>query len=228
MSGKLTRRTFIYDMSLGITGIMAFPFQSFGQNTNKVTLIGDSIRMGYQPYVALYLMDKALFWGPEEDCKHSVNILSNTQNWFQNKPADIIHINSGLEDIKVIPAKSRKNLISPDVYADNITRIIKFIHVVQPDSAIIWATTTPVIDELVQTALEEGRGNAIYNDDVIKYNEVAVKTVTRLGVPVNDLYSFVMDGDPKKIMLDDGVHFSDTGYQFLGEQVANAVEVFLK
>ena len=189
--------------------------------------LGDSIRIGYQWQASLYIESQADVWAPDENTYHTVHLLENADKWIRDQPADIIHLNSGLHDIKCIPFGSRKNLVPVDYYMDNIERIVKYIHRVKSDTIIIWATTTPVIDERAASAHQEQMDFSRYNEDVIRYNEAVKKVTARLGIPVNDLYEFVMSGEPERIITDDGVHFTETGYQFLGEQVSNAVRVFL-
>ncbi len=223
----INRRKFIKNAALVSYGLMNLPFLSKGVSQKKITLLGDSIRLGYQWNASLYLEKQAEVWGPDENTYHTVQLLLNAHQWIRDKPVDIIHVNAGLHDIKCIPFGSRNNLIPVEQYADNVERLVKYIHRVHPAVIIIWATITPVLDERANQTHEEQRDFSRYNEDVIRYNRAASLTVQRMGIPVNDLYDYVMSGEPERIMLDDGIHFTDTGYQYLGEQVANAVKVFL-
>lgn len=225
---KHTRRKFLWNTGFLFTGLLGSSAISFKFENKKVTLLGDSIRKGYQSYVSLFLPDNVAIWGPEENTQHSVHLLANSPRWIKNQPADIIHLNSGLHDIKNIPYHSRKPLVSAELYAENIERIIKYIHFCLPECIVIWSTTTPVNDEKALAAHESAQDFSRYNEDVIKYNEISKKIMQRLGVPVNDLYAFVMKADRKLIMKDDGVHFTDLGNELLGEQVANSIGLFIK
>lgn len=226
-SASITRRTFIGSILGTAMGIGTIPFTGLGKTLKKVMLIGDSIRLGYQPYTSLYLMDKAEIRGPESSCGHTFEILENAYKWLTEEGEVIYHISACHHDIMTVPFNSRKNLVDISDYVTNIQRIIKYIHMVNPQALIIWGTSTPVVDEKVQANLHTVKGNGLYNEDVVKYNDAAVKEVTRLGIPVNDLYAYVLDGNPERIMMEDGIHFNETGYQLLGEQVANALQVFL-
>ena len=222
------RRRFIRDtgiMTLGALNLSTLPINLKNKN---ISLLGDSIRMGYQPYVGLYLVDSVNIWGPDENTMHSVHLLCNAPDWIKNHQADIVHLNSGLHDIKNIPFKSRTPLVPATIYAEYIERIIKYIHYCWPECIVIWGTTTPVDDVKANTAHEQANDFSRYNEDVIKYNEVSVKIAQRLGVPVNDLYAFVEEGDKDKIMKDDGVHFTDFGCQLLGEKVADSIQLFIQ
>lgn len=227
MSASINRRTFIGRVIGTAMGATILPISGMGNALKKVILIGDSIRLGYQPYTSLYLMEKADIRGPESSCGHTYHILENAYRWLGEEGDVIYHISACHHDIMTVPYESNKNLVDISDYVANIQRIIKYIHLANPKAIIIWATSTPVVDEKVYATLNTMKGNGLYNKDVIIYNNAAVKEVTRLGIPVNDLYTYVLEGDPDRIMLEDGIHFNETGYQLLGEQVANALQVFL-
>ncbi len=224
---QLDRRSFLTKTSLIALGSVGLPGVVYSDNQKKIALIGDSIRLGYQGYVALYLMDQAEIWTPDNMSINTIDILQEAHSWFKQRMTHIIHINSGLVDIKCIPYQSHNNLIPLEHYIDNIERIIKYIHQYQPDSVIIWGTTTPVIDSRVKSFYSDSNDFMIYNEDIIRYNEAGKKVMERLGVPINDLYTFVISGGTERIMLEDGIHFTETGYEFLGEQVAEALRIFL-
>ena len=222
------RRTFLKNSATLAFGFMGSAALSMNLKGKNITLLGDSIRKGYQPYVGLYLPEGNNVWGPEGNTQHTVNLLANAPGWIKNKPADIIHLNSGLHDIKNIPYSSRRKLVSEELYVENIERIIKYIHYCWPECLVIWATTTPVNEEKANAAHEEAKDFSRYNEDVIRYNELSVELVNRLGVPVNDLYKFVMEGEKDQILKEDGVHFTDFGCQLLAEEVADAIHVFIE
>ena len=225
---KNSRRAFLkYSGSMAL-GLFSSPAIGMVWKGKNITLLGDSIRLDYQPYVELYLPEGNNIWGPEGNTQHTVNLLANAPRWIKNKPADIIHLNSGLHDIKNIPYDSRRKLVSETLYVENIERIIKYIHYCWPECMVIWATTTPVDEEKANASHQKAGDFTRYNEDVIRYNELSIELVNRLGVPVNDLYTFVMKGDKDKIMKEDGVHFNDFGCQLLAEQVADTLQVFIE
>lgn len=228
MDGKLIkRREFIKTGSLLTLSIPVLSGKSLQEDHKRITLIGDSIRLGYQDYVPLYLNDPVEIWGPDDPRINTINILQEADSWIRDRTANVIHINSGLEDLKRISFSSRKNLIPLGLYRENIERIIKYIHRVHPDTLILWATTTPVDDEKIISVRRETEGFMFYQEDIINYNEVLIDTCQKLGIPVNDLYKFIMSGDPSRILLEDGIHFTEMGYELLGEQVADAIQLFL-
>ncbi|HLF35067.1 MAG TPA: SGNH/GDSL hydrolase family protein [Cyclobacteriaceae bacterium] len=194
----------------------------------KIALIGDSVRAGYQPDVSNYLITKASVWGPEESGLNSIDILQNLGEWIRNAAYDIIHINSGLNDLRTTDFQSVDNLVPIDYYAKNVERIIKAINRYSPGSVIVWATITPVIDVLFNTFHQERMDYRMKNEDVIRYNEAAMKVAGRLGVALNDLYAYLMSGDPSLVILDDGVHYTGYGYQLIAERVTGILEKIIE
>jgi lysophospholipase L1-like esterase len=92
---------------------------------------------------------------------------------------------------------------------------------------IIWATTTPVQDDLHHAAHGKWKDFDRFNSDVIAYNRAAVEVCRELDVPVNDLYSLVMQAGLPAIQTADGVHFSSEGSLILGRAVAGKIREFI-
>jgi len=59
----------------------------------NVTLIGDSIRMAYEPLVVEKLSGRAEVWGPVECCGTSRYVLEHLEDWVLSRPADVVHMN---------------------------------------------------------------------------------------------------------------------------------------
>ncbi|MFC2124706.1 SGNH/GDSL hydrolase family protein [Bacteroidota bacterium] len=221
-----TRRNFI---KAGILGggltMMGIPVMSIAGK--KVALIGDYIRAGYQGHVEYYLGERAKVWVPETELLDTVTVLRHAFEWFKKNKWDIIHINSGHMDVRSTGYSANDHLVPPDYYRSNIEKIIKLIHRYTPRASIIWATTTPVIEELAAKNVQKNIIYAISNKYVIQYNDIAREIMRKLSIPVNDLYEFVLEGDRKTIMQEDGVQFTDYGNELLAEQVTTYIEQFL-
>jgi len=197
-------------------------------STKKIALIGDSVRTGYQPDVINNLVQKAQVWGPEDDQLNTIDILQNLPVWLRDNNFDIIHINSGLNDLRTLDYQVNENLIPLEFYAKNVERIIKLINRYSPGSVIVWATTTPVADKNYDEFHKNSQEYRMKNDDVIKYNDASVKIINRLGIALNDLYTYLMSGDPESIMLEDGVHFNIYGTQLIAERITGVIEKILQ
>ena len=70
-----------------------------------------------------------------------------------------------------------------EVYAYYIERICKRIKKLCPNEKVIFATSTKVLSEKMDINFKR------FNEEIEKYNEVAVKIVEKYGFKVNDLYA---------------------------------------
>jgi isoamyl acetate esterase len=180
-------------------------------------LLGDSIRMSYQPYVREELGDAFAVSGPAENCATSRNLLANLDRWALDRPASILHLNAGLHDLRYDPGRDAP-VVSIDEYASNVRAILTRLRE-RTDARLIWAATTPVHEKLhAEHKLSRRR-----ESDVTSYNAVATGIARDLDVEIDDLCAAVLAHGPDALWSQDGVHFNDAGYRFLGAQVARAI-----
>ena len=183
----------------------------------KVILIGDSIRMGYQDAVHRELEGEVEFWQPEENGGTTENVLVNLDEWLIVRQPEVLHINCGLHDLAVDSGKSEQRVPLPK-YRENVARILKNLQKTT-SAKVIWTLTTPVNERWHH----ERKGFDRWEADVLAYNDAAREVAARLGVPVNDLYKVVMDAGRDEILTEDGVHFKPEGSEILGKAVATAI-----
>lgn len=194
-----------------------------------VLLLGDSIRLGYQPVVTAQLAGTATVWGPEANGQDTVTTLAHLDAWLTAVNPAVIHWNCGLHDLKREHRANGGNGATETVvplaqYAENLTTIIDRIraHTAAP---LIFATTTPIHE-----ARHAARGLtfARFAADVDTYNNAARAVCARLYVPVDDLYRVVTDAGGVTLMLPDGTHYTEDGYRILGTAVTHAVRPHLR
>lgn len=178
----------------------------------RIILIGDSIRMGYQPYVTRELEGVAEVWGPEQNGGTSRNVLAHLEEWVLSQPADVVHINCGLHDLARDP-DSKGPRVPLDEYSHNVREILSRVQ--GGNKTIIWATTTPVNE-----ANHKNKGFDRLESDVEAYNAAALQTAQELNVSVNDLNAIVNKAGRDRVLLPDGVHFTEEGSALLGSAVA--------
>jgi lysophospholipase L1-like esterase len=189
----------------------------------SIVLLGDSIRMGYEPLVREALRGRAEVWGPPENGGPSSRVLSNLESWALSRRPDVVHVNCGLHDLKKPPNPSggpdRGEPFTPLFhYAENVKKILAALKGL-PGIRVIWASTTPVHEERHRSNPEFWR----YQEDVIKYNRAAEEAARSLGLAIHDLYGLVMEAGRDRLLRHDGVHFTPEGYQFLAARVAAKV-----
>lgn len=180
----------------------------------RVLLLGDSIRLGYQPRVAECLAGIARVVGPEANGGDTRNLLAHLDAWALGRDPAIVHVNAGLHDIKRARGGGMPQ-VSPEEYARNVHALLSRLRG-ETRARIVWATMTPV-DESRHT---ERKVFDRYLADVQAYNAAAVAVAESLGVAVNDLYAQAIRLGGSDLLWEDGIHFTDDGYPLLGDAVA--------
>lgn len=187
----------------------------------QIILIGDSIRIGYQPTVQKELDSLAQVWGPEDNGRTSEKVLRSLNEWVIERQPDLVHINCGLHDL-------RREFGALDTqvplahYRSNVENILRQIRE-HTRAQIIWATTTPVNQQWHHTNRNADRFEA----DVLSYNLTATEICNRLNIPINDLFSVMMHAGRDNYMKEEGLHFNPAGYELLGHAVAEKIRAYL-
>ena len=181
----------------------------------EIILIGDSICNGYFKIVERILGDAVLLWGPEHGGGTTENTFAHFGEWLPGRKPDLIHINCGLHDLaREFGAKETRVPIMK--YKKNVEKILRYLKD-RTNARVMWALTTPVNE----TRHHENKNFDRFEKYVTSYNETAKKVADSLQVPVNDLYTLVMDAGRDRLLGRDGVHFTEEGYELLGSAVAD-------
>jgi lysophospholipase L1-like esterase len=188
----------------------------------KVLLLGDSIRMSYQPLVADLLADEAEVVGPDANGAFSLFTLTSIPGWIgQLGRPDVIHWNNGIHDAGYNPRRSPVQIPLVD-YVGNLRSIIRHIR----DNLTPWlifATSTPPHPDKPFKDEEW----AWKHGDIERYNEAALEVMDELKVPVNDLYALV-SADLDTNICDDQLHLSETGKTLCADAVTGHLRNMLK
>lgn len=171
----------------------------------KITLIGDSIRMQYEPIVRAALEDKFEIFSPEENCRYAKFNLRGMWDWKEAMQGSrIVHWNCGLWDICDIFGDGL--FTSVEEYCATVSRVADIL--LSRFDKVIFATTTPVREENVWND----------NAEIVRFNEAIVPILREKGVIINDLHSIIVK-DIKNLVSDDLIHLSESGVKL----AANAV-----
>ena len=187
-----------------------------------VILIGDSIRMGYQAAVAGELEGIAEIWGPEQNGGNSENVLNHLDEWALEREAAVIHVNCGLHDLRK-DFGAERHAIEPGDYEKNVRQVLERLKA-EFRGQMIWAATTPVNEQWHHA----NKGFDRFEADVDEYNRIASGIAGELGIPIDDLFSVVVDAGRDRLLRDDGVHFGEEGSALLGKAVADCIREYLK
>ncbi|MDE3742680.1 SGNH/GDSL hydrolase family protein [Maribacter polysaccharolyticus] len=197
------------------------------QPNPKILIIGDSISNGYTPFVKEELKDIAEVHHNPGNAKHTENGLKHIESWLAAGDWDIIHFNWGLWDLcyrhpdsKVQGNRDKVNgtiTFGPEEYEKNLNTLVKLIKK-HSNAELIFATTTFVPEK------EAGR----FQEDAITYNTIAKKIMKANGVKINDIFevSKIIHNEYGKGI--DDVHYTEKGYELLGEHVSNFIKQLIK
>jgi lysophospholipase L1-like esterase len=206
-----------------VIAILIVSLSSFRQDKTRILIIGDSISIGYTPFVSKNLSNIADVFHNPGNAQHTGTGLKRIDEWIANEKWDIIQFNWGLWDLcyrhpdsKVQGNRDKENgkiTYSIDEYASNLDSIVTFLKT-RTKAKLIFVTTTYVPEN------EAGR----FENDVIKYNEVAKKIMKKHSVIVNDIYEQSIPIHKKFGKGLDDVHYSNEGYEKLSELVTSFLE----
>ncbi len=183
----------------------------------NVLLIGDSIRMGYDKAVKKSLDGIANVYFPEENCRFASYVLRYLHEYkelVKEGKVDILHWNAGLWDcLRLFEEEPHTPL---EVYAYYIDRICQRILKIFPDAKVIFATSTSVQSEKMSKDFKR------YNEEIKKYNAVAVGIVKKYGFEVNDLYAASID-IPDEAHSDPVHYYTPIGTEVFTNQVLSYI-----
>ena len=222
------RRKFI-KTSLSVISVLALPGTGFGWPGKKrpnVLILGDSISIGYFPFVRDLLKEKAMVTRPfkedksPENCAGTTNGVKHIVRWIGESKWDLIHFNFGLHDLKHVDPETGKNSKDPKhphqadlkQYRKNLEVIVKVLKTT--GAKLVYATTTPYPDDVGGPLRDPGMPE--------KYNKVALKVMRKNGIIVNDLYAFVLPR-MNELQRPNNVHFTEAGSRALAVKVAEVI-----
>lgn len=226
----MDRRSFIYS-NLTLLTLSDF-FSGFSWPGNqkvlpKVLILGDSISIGYTPFVKEMMLGIAEVSRPEledgtpENCGGTTKAVMELDRWIGDEKWNVIHFNFGLHDLKHIDPDTGENSMNPKdpqqaplkQYKKNLSQIVD--RLIETEAHLIYATTTPYPNPVDGPLRMPGQAQ--------KYNEAALKIVGKHDIQVNDLYSFVKP-QMETLMLKRNVHFNEDGSKALAEEVVRIIK----
>lgn len=181
-----------------------------------VVLMGDSIRMGYAPFVSEALKGKATVISDPQNGGDSANLLAHLDEWAVQKHPDIVHFNCGLHDLKR-NKKTGQYQIPLEQYETNLKKIIERLQK-ETTARLIFATTTPIHDDRHS---KRGADFDRREADVRQYNEVAIRVAKAAGIAVDDLHAFVVEQGADEFLGPDGTHYDATHSRKLAKVVTD-------
>ncbi len=221
------RRFFIKSSALTLSS-MLFPTYVFSRKNRlpSVLILGDSISIGYYPFVKEALegcvnLSRPMVPGRGfQNCAGTTNGIEKISEWIGEKQWDLIHFNFGLHDIKHVNPQTGKNSksfndphqASPEQYKKNLKFIVKKLK--KTKATLIFATTTPYPNAKLKPARKPGMPKI--------YNKVALRLMKKNKVFINDLHAFVTPR-MKELQRPSNVHFTKLGSRELAKVVVKSI-----
>ncbi|MEZ5944956.1 MAG: SGNH/GDSL hydrolase family protein [Planctomycetaceae bacterium] len=167
----------------------------------RVLLIGDSVSRGYTQSVRKALAGKANVHRAPANCGPTSLGLKNLDVWLGDGKWDVIHFNFGIHD--------RNTPV--DEYSERLEQLVERME--KTGAKLIWASTTPIPDdpEKKQTSAS-----------IVERNKAAAEIMSKHSVETDDLFTAVTP-HLDEMQNPNDVHFNAAGYDFLGQQVADAI-----
>lgn len=176
-----------------------------------VLLLGDSLRMGYEPVVRKLLKGKADVSGPAENGRWAGYTLNSLRFWKNSFPTpDVIHWNNGLWDLGDDYQIGRPFSL-PEEYESALERMVIVLNKLFPNAKIIMATTLPT-DNPDTSGIEE-------------YNDILKRVAAKHNIPVNDMFPIIKNNID--LIGQDHIHLTKEGFEKIGGIVAGEIEKYL-
>ena len=171
----------------------------------RVLLVGDSITYGYERFVRERL--KGIAYVDFVSTSYAVDTKMYTKlvkNFAADSRYQVIHFNHGLHGIHM----------SKKCYEKKVESLVKEL---AKSSKIILTTST-----FVYEAGNEKPDKA-WGKRVAERNEVVFALAQKYNFPVDDLYSESVKM-PKERRYEDGIHYTQEGYDAFSEKVATVIK----
>lgn len=199
--------------------VWAFPVAA--EELPRVLIIGDSISLGYTPFVVERMQGRAIVEHHRGNAQHTGTGLKKLDAWLGDTKWDVIHFNWGLWDLcyrhpesKVQGRRDKERgtlTTSLEQYEENLDELAARLR--KTNAKLIWAHTT--------TVPEGEAGRKVGDDD--RYNAAAARVMKKHGIPVNDLNALT-DTFPQNLFTAPGnVHYTKEGSRKIAEAVTEKI-----
>lgn len=210
-------------MRLLIASLLVILLTGGIQNKPRILIIGDSISIGYMPFVKQKMADRADVVHNPGNAQHTGTGLEKIEEWVGDGKWDIVQFNWGLWDLCYRHPDSKvqgnRDKVKGDVtytveaYAANLDSLATRLKTLTR-AKLIFVTTTYVPEN------EAGR----FQNDALRYNEAAKKVMKKHSILVNDLYEPSIPIHREDGKGSDDVHYSNQGYEKLSAFVARFLD----
>lgn len=201
---------------------LVFAFSSCDQKPPNILIVGDSISIGYTPFVIDALGDKAVVTHNPGNAQHTGTGLLKIKEWIGTEEWDIIQFNWGLWDLAYRHEDSEtqgkrdkvngKVTFTPEEYMSNLDMIVTKIKEIS-NAKLLFVTTSYV---------PEGEAGRFVGDAQI-YNDLAIEVMKKHKIRINDYYDFSKEVHQDYSTAPDNVHYTIDGYKILSGKIVDGL-----
>lgn len=201
--------------------LLILAIMACNDSKKNILIIGDSISIGYTPYVKESLSKQAIVFHNYGNARFTGIGIDSIKSWLGETNWDVIHFNFGLHDLCYRSTATNRDKINGQIttpieeYDKNLRKIVNILK--QTNAKLIFASTTMVPPN------EPGR----YSEDVERYNIIARKIMNENGIKINELYQPSIEIHGKYGNGNTDVHYQKEGYKKLSEFVTNSIREVL-
>lgn len=185
----------------------------------SVLLLGDSISLNYRQFVKADLDGVMNVHYPLDNGRFVAYTFRALYEWTRDydypPDMDFVYWNNGLWDVVRIFGDEPQTPLSD--YEIMIQRTYNRLRYLFPKARIIFATSTPVIEELYDKNFYRR------NEDILKYNEAASRIIWQNGGLVHDLYGGGLKTYPREA-YQDATHFIPQVSQLIAKEIAHLLK----
>ena len=214
------------NFNLLISLFFLLSISNFNQEKPNVLIIGDSISIGYFPFVEEALAEQANVVHNPGNARHTGIGLQQIDAWLGDKNWDVIHFNWGLHDLcyRHPDAKAYGNRdkingtveLSPEAYGENLEVLVERLKLTQAE--LVFVTTSYV---------PPGEAGRIEGDEM-RYNAVAKAIMKKHGIKINDIHSYSKKVHARYKRKSGDVHFTKEGSEKLAKKITKSVRKALR
>ena len=186
-----------------------------------VLVIGDSISIGYTPFIKTALSPSVEVAHNPGNGGSTVRGMESMEKWLDNRDWDVIVFNFGLHDMVHKDSSGKYDVVNGTIavplkeYRKNLEAIADKLN--ETTAKVMFVSTTMVPEGA------SGRKTA----SVPAYNEVALKVMKKKNIQVVDLYQPSLEIHPNNSKPKD-VHYTPKGYELLAEILVMEIKEALK
>ncbi|HEU0228338.1 MAG TPA: SGNH/GDSL hydrolase family protein [Arachidicoccus soli] len=201
--------------------LLAFTFLGAGLQTPKnVLIIGDSISIGYTPFIQKALPGVNIEHNPGNGGS-TLRGVQSIEKWLGNREWDVVMFNFGLHDMVYKDSLNKYDVVNGKIavsledYRKNLQTIVDKLR--ETTAKLIFITTT--------TVPENAAGRKV--ESPAQYNRVAKEVMKKNGIEVLDLYETSLKVHPQN-SKPGNVHYTEEGYSLLVQPIIEKLKTALK